>query len=96
MMMLWLLQKEPQARPLPGALLTGTIDALLRTPHDAERVAAARQAHKLQRRKKERYHRWTRAMGIAFGVVLITWLVWEALMLHPDQTEAQVAHGQVL
>lgn len=83
----WLLQGDPRARPRCGPSLVAEIEAVLRAPHDVQRVLHARQAHDLQRKRENMLTSCVHIATGAVGAVLFAWLVWETMMLRP-QTEA--------
>ena len=75
----WLIQKEARARPPCAASLVAEIEATLADPHDAQRVARARQAHDKRRQLQAALTSARQIAAVSVGTLLLAWLSWETL-----------------
>ena len=77
-LIMWLLSKEPSDRPTSGEALTSLIQAVLKAPHERERIKAVRAAYQQQRCAADK-QQW--ASRVALGVSAAAFMVWLLLEL---------------
>ena len=94
-MILWLLAKEPSARPPSGESLVSQIESVLAAPHDYQAVAAAREAHLRRRAREHVLLNGMRAVAGAVGALAFAWLVREMLSLRPEAGDLPLHAGDV-
>jgi len=86
----WLLQKKPRERPPCGPSLVAEIEAVQASPHDAQRIRRARQAHRRRLAREDALATAKHVAALALGLLLFAILVFETLKMTWDQSEAPV------
>jgi len=93
-LILWILQKDPNARPPIGPTLTAMIEAVLAAPEDATHVTRAREAHEKRRRWQDMLVKGKQGAVVVAGLLVFAGLVWETLTLEPE-AEQGALHAEI-
>ena len=88
--MLWMLQKEPRARPPSGDALVALLEDVLRAPHDEQRVRDAQRAHARRRAREDAVRATLCVVGCVLIILMMAWVMWEASELRPSTPEEHV------
>jgi serine/threonine protein kinase len=88
--MLWMLQKEPRARPPSGDALVALLEDVLRAPHDEQRVRDAQRAHARRRAREDAVRATLCVVGCVLIILMMAWVMCEASELRPSTPEEHV------